>query len=299
MEHRQQPRLPSQPRRKNITPTQIAVLFIVGILNIGLLALAVIFLVPGRAAPGVQPTAATATQTPAGGQALLPTWTPGPAAILEPNASPIAAKSPSTPIPQLPVSCANGSAEIRQGTVTRVIDRETLEVNLDGGVVSVGFAGLSFPTGSELNPQAESALWALADGRLVTLTMDGTGQDAQGKLLRYVFAGGRFLNAEIIRLGFAQVDPGVSGLACALELQQAEQQARVAQVGIWQPTPVPTHTFIPFVTVDPNPACDCSVRYLCSDFHTHAAAQACFNACNDYNSLLDEDHNGLACENLP
>jgi endonuclease YncB( thermonuclease family) len=264
-------------------------------LNIGLLTLAVIFLAPGRAAPGLPPAAATATQTPAGGPAILATWTPGPVM----NASPTANASPLAPLPQLPASCANGSTEIRQGTVTRVVDRETLEVNLDGALVKVGFAGLNFPAGSELEPQSEPALRALADGRPVTLAMDVSGQDAQGRLVRYVFAGGRFLNAEIIRLGFAQADPNALDQACALELQQAEQQARTAQVGIWQPTPVPTHTFVPFVTVNPNSVCDCSVRYLCSDFHTHADAQACFNACNDYNSLLDEDHNGLACENLP
>jgi hypothetical protein len=68
---------------------------------------------------------------------------------------------------------------------------------------------------------------------------------------------------------------------------------------MWRPTPVPTHTFVPFVTVNPNAACDCSIRYECSDFQTHTAAQTCFNACNDYNSRLDEDHDGLACENLP
>jgi micrococcal nuclease len=305
MEHRQPPHRTSQPRRKGITTTQIAVLFVVGMLNIGLLALAVIFLLPGHAAPGLQAAAATATQTPDGSPAFLVTWTPSPVAppvtnaSPAANASPVANASPLAPLPQLPASCANGSKEIRQGTVTRVVDRETIEVNLDGALVPVGFAGLSFPSGSELEPQALSTLRALADGRPVILAMDVSGQDGQGRLVRYVFAGGRFLNAEIIRLGFAQVDPNAPDQACAVELQQAEGQARTAQVGIWQPTPVPTHTFVPFVTVNPNTACDCSVRYTCSDFRTHADAQACFNACNDYNSLLDEDHDGLACENLP
>jgi micrococcal nuclease len=296
MEHRQQPNISSQPPRRGITSTQIAVLFVVGILNIGLLALAAIFLLPGRAAPSVQ---STAVPTPAGGLAFLPTWTPGPVVTPLPNSSPAANASPVEPLPPLPASCASESAEIRQGTVNRVIDRETIEVTLDGALVSVGFAGLRFPTGSELNAQAEAALHTLAEGRPVTLAMDVSRQDAQGRLVRYVFAGERFLNVEIIRLGFAQADPQAPDQACALELQQAEQQARAVQVGMWQPTPVPTHTFVPFVTVSPNSACDCSVRYECSDFHTHADAQACFNACNDYNSRLDDDHDGLACENLP
>lgn len=58
---------------------------------------------------------------------------------------------------------------------------------------------------------------------------------------------------------------------------------------------------------DPQPqpgACDCTGPYLnCSDFATHAAAQACYEYCMSlgYGDVfgLDGDNDGIACESLP
>jgi hypothetical protein len=70
---------------------------------------------------------------------------------------------------------------------------------------------------------------------------------------------------------------------------------------MWQPTRVPTATFVPTVGFDPamQAPCDCMARPVCTDFSSHDEAQACYNACNDYNSRLDDDRDGLACEWLP
>lgn len=73
-------------------------------------------------------------------------------------------------------------------------------------------------------------------------------------------------------------------------------------------TPEPTATNIPqptaTATVIPSGPCLCdSDRYNCSDFATHAAAQACFDYCVSLGKgdihRLDRDGNGVACESLP
>ncbi len=72
------------------------------------------------------------------------------------------------------------------------------------------------------------------------------------------------------------------------------------------PTPEPTATDAPqpTATAIPSGPCLCdSDRYNCSDFPTHAAAQACFDYCVSLGvgdiHRLDRDNNGVACESLP
>ena len=84
-------------------------------------------------------------------------------------------------------------------------------------------------------------------------------------------------------------------------LVQAEMAARGVRQASGLPGAYPRETLLPFVTLSPQNglACDCSIRYECSDFDTRQQAQDCYNACNDYHSRLDLDRNGIACEELP
>ena len=141
----------------------------------------------------------------------------------------------------------------------------------------------------------------MVENQPVLLVRDLSAQDGTGQSFRYVFTQQQFINDELVRQGLAVVDLDSPSQSCAATFQLAEQKARSERLGVWKPVPVPTRTFVPFVTLDASnqPACDCSKRYECSDFTTHADAQACYNACNDYNSRLDADRDGLACEELP
>jgi len=71
-----------------------------------------------------------------------------------------------------------------------------------------------------------------------------------------------------------------------------------------QPTAVPTELSAPTEAPPPAAICDCSGNvYNCSDFGTHAQAQACHDycislGCGDIHKL-DRDNDGLACESLP
>lgn len=72
------------------------------------------------------------------------------------------------------------------------------------------------------------------------------------------------------------------------------------------PEPTATETSQPTATATAIPSGPClcdSDRYNCSDFSTHAAAQACFDYCVSLGRgdihKLDRDNNGVACESLP
>lgn len=72
-------------------------------------------------------------------------------------------------------------------------------------------------------------------------------------------------------------------------------------------TPIPTNTVIfvlPTQPVSSGGICSCSGdTYNCSDFSSHADAQACFNYCVSQGvgdiHKLDQNNDGNACESLP
>ena len=73
----------------------------------------------------------------------------------------------------------------------------------------------------------------LVGGRHVRLEMDVRARDQYGRLLAYVWAGDLMVNAELVRLGYAQVmtvPPNVRHQALFLKLQR---EARAAGRGLW------------------------------------------------------------------
>ncbi len=98
-----------------------------------------------------------------------------------------------------------GSDEFTSATVVRVIDGDTIE--LDSGE-RVRYIGLDTP---ELFPRPECGAKAATDqnrslvgGKRVDLLSGPEERDAYGRLLRYVFADGVFVNAQLVREGHAR-----------------------------------------------------------------------------------------------
>lgn len=195
-----------------------------------------------------------------------------------------------------------------------VIDGDTIKVSY-GGIKTVRYIGIDAPETvhpSEpvqwMGPEASAANVTLVNGETVYLEKDVSETDYYGRLLRYVFlADGTFVNAEMVWLGYALVStypPDVRYASLFLEMQQ---EARDAGRGLWGPTPTATPTATSTPTNTPTteaPVCDCSYnRYNCSDFSTHAQAQACFEYCISQGQgdihRLDGDNDGAACEALP
>ncbi len=86
-------------------------------------------------------------------------------------------------------------------------------------------------------PFAEEALQLnrrLVEGRRVRLEMDKSDTDIHGRLLRYVYVGRVFVNAEMVRAGLASalyIPPNTRHAALFARLEDTARQARI---GMWK-----------------------------------------------------------------
>lgn len=231
-------------------------------------------------------------QTPTPGTGILPTSTPG-------------------------IVCT-------EAQVVQVVDGDTIKVVVDGVQYTLRYIGIDAPETVHpskpvewMGPEASEANRQLVEGQVVCLEKDVSETDYYGRLLRYVrLEDGLFVNAELVRLGYAEMStypPDVRYVDLFLLLQQ---EAQDAGRGLWGPTPTPEYfAFLPyvfkFVAPTPTPTlvptakptvlpptvtpmlpptwtpvppptvvCDCSGNiYNCSDFSTQVQAQACYDYC--------------------
>lgn len=227
-----------------------------------------------------------------------------------------------TPPANLPTSAAATPAKsgevnptstpyTEQAEVLRVIDGDTIEVKLlaNGAIWRVRYIGMDTPErGDYFFEEATQANAQLVEGQTVTMVQDISQTDRYGRLLRYVYlADGTFVNAELVRLGYAVIatyPPDVKYQAMFLELQTS---AREQGVGLWATaTSQPADLFTPPPPAGEIPAqCTCVLPpdLNCSAFGTHASAQACYDHCwatvNKDVYRLDRDQDRQACESLP
>lgn len=127
-----------------------------------------------------------------------------------------------------------------EALVTRVIDGDTIEVTIGGIVYKVRYIGIDTPETVDpdkpVQPyglEASAKNKELVEGKVVRLEKDVSETDRHGRLLRYVYVGDIFVNAELVRLGYAQVatyPPDVKYQAYFLSLQK---EAMDAGRGLW------------------------------------------------------------------
>ncbi len=207
--------------------------------------------------------------------------------------------------------------------VVRVIDGDTIAVNIDGRQDTVRYIGVDTPEirhptrGVEpFGPEASDYNNQLLAAGRVCLEKDITERDRYNRLLRYVWLeDGTFVNEALLLAGLAQVityPPDVKYVES--RYLPAQQRAREAGLGIWGDGPASTPTdaapvagtpteATPLPVVGgPPPACYVAGQNTCncSDFTTHAAAQAFYETYDPTNiNRLDGDFDGVACESLP
>ena len=143
-----------------------------------------------------------------------------------------AAPYPSPPITVETVFCAD-PAGMQTGRVLRIVDGDTLHVDLGGVDETVRLYGVDTPErGDACFNEATEALQSLA-GERVSLLRDARNRDRSGRLLRYVYApDGRSIDADLIGGGFAVAwtDDG----ALRDPLVALERQAQAGDVGcLW------------------------------------------------------------------
>lgn len=92
------------------------------------------------------------------------------------------------------------------GRVTHIVDGDTIDVDLGGGDVErVRYIGMNTPESDEpCYREATNANAELVTGKTVTLVKDVSETDRYGRLLRYVYADGIFVNAALVIEGYAE-----------------------------------------------------------------------------------------------
>ena len=134
------------------------------------------------------------------------------------------------------------STQLTEATVVRVIDGDTIEVDIGGRLYKVRYIGIDTPeVGRPGADEATSVNTQLVSGRTVYLEKDVSETDRYGRLLRYVWTDEGMVNAILVANGYAQVatyPPDVKYQEDFLELQR---QAEETGVGLWiAPQTIPT-----------------------------------------------------------
>jgi len=153
-----------------------------------------------------------------------------------------------TPVPTITLT---PTPERQMAQVVRVVDGDTIEVQIDGRVYPLRYIGIDSPeprdpasSVMDAGVQAAQANEQLVGGQTAWLEVDVSETDVYDRLLRYVYVGELFVNAEMVRRGYAQAiryEPDVRYQAL---FEQLEAEARAAQRGLWGATPTaePTAT---------------------------------------------------------
>ena len=91
------------------------------------------------------------------------------------------------------------------GTVTRVIDGDTIDVLLNGQQVRVRYVGVNTPERDEpCYNEATQANRDLVEGKTITMVTDTSDTDRFDRLLRYIYADGVFVNRSLVEGGYAE-----------------------------------------------------------------------------------------------
>jgi micrococcal nuclease len=152
------------------------------------------------------------------------------AALLGGGAALVGDSSPST---------ERDTARVR---VLRVVDGDTILVRMDGRRERVRYIGIDTPESVApgqpvecYGPAAAKENRRLVGGRTVTLWTDRERRDRYGRLLAYVrrTADGLFVNAELVRDGFATTLRIPPNVAHARRFAALEREARRAHRGLW------------------------------------------------------------------
>lgn len=131
--------------------------------------------------------------------------------------------------------CVSPGAIREKALVTYVTDGDSIEVDAGGTPFRVRYIGINAPemTGDEPGEESAAANRALVAGKTIEMIRDLSEADRYGRLLRYVFVDGVFVNRELVRSGMASAEYYPPDIACTATLKAAEEEARQARLGIW------------------------------------------------------------------
>ena len=135
--------------------------------------------------------------------------------------------------------------------VVRVVDGDTIDVELDSATVRVRYIGIDTPETVDprrpvgcFGAEATARNRALVEGRQVELEKDISETDSFGRLLRYVYVGGQMVNEALVQEGYAQVATYPPDVKYVERFLAAQREARDANRGLWGACVEPTPTIV-------------------------------------------------------
>jgi micrococcal nuclease len=184
-------------------------------------------------------------------------------------------------------------------TVVSVVDGDTIKVVIGGKRSSLRYIGIDSPeSGAHLAAEASQANYALVMGETVTLIRDVSETDRYGRLLRYVVAGGTFVNLELVRQGFASAYKYPPDTSCSSDFAAAQAVAVGAELGLWA---LPSPTAVRAIATTRAGNCDPSYPDVCiprppPDLDCGDIPYRRFRVLPPDPHHFDRDHDGIGCE---
>jgi micrococcal nuclease len=139
-----------------------------------------------------------------------------------------------------PATAADGPRDGIVVPVVDVVDGDTIEVLLDGVEEDVRYIGVDTPESVApgepvecFGPEASEFNRRLVGGEQVRLEFGPERRDDYGRLLAYVHLGDRFVNAELVRRGYASTLTIAPNDRFAPLLGRLEREAGNAGRGLW------------------------------------------------------------------
>ncbi len=127
----------------------------------------------------------------------------------------------------------NSKAKRSTAIVSRVIDGDTIK--LQNGE-TVRLLGINTPEkGQPYYADATNKLKQLLEGKKVFLEKDIQNKDKYGRLLRYIFVNGLFVNSQMVKEGYAYAYIMKPNIKYENKLKEAEKEAKSLKLNIWNP----------------------------------------------------------------
>lgn len=160
-----------------------------------------------------------------------------------------------TPVKPTPTSVTTVSVTPNSTKVIKVIDGDTITVDINGKVEAVRLIGVDTPETVDprkpvqcFGKEASNKAKELMTDKSVILDSDPTqaDKDKYGRLLRYVhLENGTFINQRLIEEGYGFEYTYNIPYKYQVEFKQAQQQAEENKLGLWADNACPTSTPLP------------------------------------------------------
>lgn len=141
-------------------------------------------------------------------------------------------------------SGGSGPSRSETATVVRVIDGDTIEVDLDGSRYTVRYIGINTPDTNRpsrgvefFGPEASARNRELVEGKTVRMELDVSSTDRFDRLLRYVYVDDEMVNATLISEGFAVASAFPPDTKFVDRFENIQIQAMENRRGAWATSP--------------------------------------------------------------